>query len=389
MPCSRFIATLGSVRGTGRAAAAALVALGLLWPLAGYGADRALNQRLRDLPDDRWVEIHRQRPADAVSFRRQAHGGSAFDSKRGRIVLFGSDSHGDDWTNSPLYFDVASSTWTRAYPNDDPSTYRVTEAGIPVAGGAEPHPWAMHTFAAVTYDALNDRIVVASYPQHLEPGRFTNALAHLWPKISRHPTWLFDLRTERWRALSSPATHFFPYATAFDSHRAVVVGYRADGIYELPLGEKEPRWSYIAPASKRGYHTNAAYDSRRRRVIVAGSHDSSNDVVIYDPSARRDRVMPTPGVRPSQFQHTPMAFHGRKGLTVLVVDRSPQRSERPGAETWVYDADGDRWMRIETATLPFANGMNYNLHYDPLHDALLLVSGGADGVTAVWALKLR
>jgi hypothetical protein len=33
--------------------------------------------------------------------------------------------------------------------------------------------------------------------------------------------------------------------------------------------------------------------------------------------------------------------------------------------------------------------MNYNLQYDPLHDALLLVSAGADGVTAVWALRLR
>jgi hypothetical protein len=136
-------------------------------------------------------------------FHRQAHGGSAFDSKRGRIVLFGSDTHGLDWSNSPLYFDIASFAWTRAYPDDDPSTYRVSHDGIPIAGTRPPHPWAMHTFAAVSYDALNDRPVVSSYPQHLERGRFTDALAHVWPQIRRHPTWLFDLESQRWRAFLS------------------------------------------------------------------------------------------------------------------------------------------------------------------------------------------
>lgn len=373
--------------GTQRVAAALVVVATLGMPVA-HGADRALNQRLLNLPDDRWVEVHRQRPADTVTFRRQAHGGSAFDLKRGRIVLFGSDTHGGDWTNSPLYFDVASLTWRRAYSNDDPSTYRVTGEGIPVAGSGEPRPWAMHTFAAVTYDALNDRIVVASYPQHLEPGRFTDAMVHLWPKISRHPTWLFDLKTERWRALSGPAQHFFPYATTYDSHRAVVVGYRPDGIYELAMNQQEPRWNYIAPASNRGYHTNAVFDSRRGRVIVAGSHTLSNEIVIYDPSTRRDRIMPTPGVRPPRFQHMPMALHERKGVVVLVVDRTLEPTPGVGAETWVYDPDADRWTRIARATLPFAVGMNYNLHYDPLHEVLLLVSE-ADGVTGVWALKLR
>jgi len=365
--------------------AALLVTAALAIPRA-HAADRPLNPKLLDLPPDRWVEIHRQQPADAVTFRRQAHGGSAFDLKRGRIVLFGSDTHGDDWTNSPLYFDVASLTWSRAYPNDDPSSYRVAADGLPVAGTAARHPWAMHTFAAVTYDELNDRLVVASYPQHLEPGRFTNALADVWPRISRHPTWMFDLATARWHALRSPATHFFPYATAFDSHRHVVVGYRADGIYELAMERKAPRWRYIAPASHRGYHTNAVYDSVRRRVVIGGG---SNDIVVYDPASRRDRIMPAPGVRPPPFQYAPMAFHKRKSLVVLLADRTPQPPLSLAADTWVYDPDADRWTRIDSATLPFACGMNYNLHYDPLHDALLLVSEGADAVTAVWALRLR
>lgn len=53
------------------------------------------------LPSNQWVKLHEQKPDDATHFRRQAHGGSCFDSKRGRLILFGSDTHGRDWTLIP------------------------------------------------------------------------------------------------------------------------------------------------------------------------------------------------------------------------------------------------------------------------------------------------
>lgn len=359
-----------------------------------YADERTINPALRGLAADRWVEIHRQQPHDEVVFARQAHAGSAFDTRRGRIVVFGSDTHGVDWTNSPLSFDVASMKWSRAYPNDHPSTYRVSRDGFPVAGVNGGHPWAMHTFAAVTYDSLNDRLVVASYPQHLEPGRFTDAMADVWPKIRHHPTWLFDLSSDRWRALRSTAMHFFAYATAYDSHRAVVIGYRPDGIYELPMDKAEPEWRRVANASHAAYHTNAVYDSRRRLVVIAGSQALSNDVIIYDPRSRRDRVMRTLGVRPSPFQHAPMAFHERRAVTVVLVDAAFDATGGPDrttdrTETWLYDAGADAWSRVESALLPFGVGMNYNMHYDSLHDVLLLVANHRDGPTSVWALRLR
>jgi len=371
---------------------AAAIALGLLVALAGCApaASRPFNPRLAALPTGRWVEIHRQQPSDAVRFHRQWHGGSAFDTRRGRIVLFGSDTHGDDWTNTPLFFDLASLTWSRAYPDDSPSTYAITPDGLPVAGADGRHPWAMHTFAAVTYDASNDRLVVASYPEHLEPGRFTDAMAALWPKIRRHPTWLFELGPERWRALGPPDVHFFPYATAYDSARAVVIGHRPDGLYEFAVRDRDPVWRRVAGASHTGYHTNAVYDSRRRLVVIAGGNQLSNAIVVYDPAAGRDWKMPTPGARPPAFQHPPMAFHERRGVTVVLVDRpaddTPAIERRPGrTETWLYDAAADAWSRVPGADLPFSCGMNYNLHYDAVHDLLLLVAGEP---TAVWALKL-
>ena len=351
-------------------------------------ADRIFNRALAHQPQGRWLQIHAQQPGDAVTFRRQAHGGSAFDTKRGRIILFGSDTHGADWTNSPLYFDVGALTWKQAYPSDDSATYRVTTKGIPVAGpAAAPRPWAMHTFAAVTYDERYDRLIVASYPQHLEPGRFTDAMAAVWPRIVRHPTWLFDLATERWQPLRSAPVHFFPYATAYDSHRGVVMGYRADGIYELSAHQKTARWRYVAPASRRAYHTNAVYDSWRRRLMVAGSHRMTNDVIVYDPRAGTERLMPTAGVRPQPFQHAPMAFHSGKGVLVVLVDELPH-SRHCDTETWIYDPDVDSWSRIDGATLQGPLGMNYNLHYDSVHNVLLLVRDGEGGGTSVWALKL-
>ena len=348
---------------------------------------KSSNPRLAALPAGKWIEIHRQQPTDAVSFVRQAHGGSAFDSLRGRIVLFGSDTHGEDWTNSPLFFDLASLTWTRAYPDDPPATYQVTADGLPVAGTGERHPWAMHTFGAVTYDAVGDRIVVASSLEHFEPGRFTDAMGHLWGKIERHPTWVFELGPRRWRILDPPDVHFFAYSTAYDASRGVVVGHRPDGIYELAAHERNPVWRRVADAIETGYHTSAIYDSRRRLVLITGGNRLWNTVVVYDPETRRERAMATPGARPPEFQHAPTAFHEGKGVMVVLVDppAAPVGERRAGTETWLYDATADTWSRMEGAALPFPSGMNYNLHYDATHDLLLLVAGEP---TAVWALKL-
>ena len=128
-----------------------------------------LNPSLLDLPKRQWVKIHQQRFSDAVTFKRQRHGGSAFDSRRGQLVLFGSDTHGNDWLNSPVFFDLKQLAWRQLYPSDPLSTYKVTARGLPVAGPEGDHPWAMHTFGAVTYDPAADAIVVASFPRHMVP----------------------------------------------------------------------------------------------------------------------------------------------------------------------------------------------------------------------------
>jgi hypothetical protein len=334
-----------------------------------------------------WTKIHEQRADDPVQFRRQAHGGAAFDVRRGHIILYGSDTHGQDWTNSPLCFDTQALVWSRLYPNDDPDTYTVNERGIPVAGPQRDHPWAMHTFGAVSYDIARDELVVSSYPAHLAPGNFTDRLAAVWPRIDRHPTWTLDLNTNHWQALPGDAVDFFPYATAYDAERGTIIGYRSDGVYEL---SGEPReWQKTAEPGLLGYHNVAVYDSDDDVLIVFGSSDGSNDVIAYDPATGGHEAMPTPGLRPPGTQYLPMAYHPGIKKTVALIDppTNAPAAAAPGCETWLYDYPADRLSRSAVPPLPFRCGMNYNLVYDAWHDALLLVADAPEKRTAVWALR--
>ena len=54
----------------------------------------------QDLRPNRWVEISSDK-----SFPRQQHSGIAYDSLRGRVLAFGSDTHGMNTDNSVREFD--------------------------------------------------------------------------------------------------------------------------------------------------------------------------------------------------------------------------------------------------------------------------------------------
>jgi hypothetical protein len=88
--------------------ACALAALGSTQGL--LGAQLKVSPKLLSLPPNTWVKLHEQQPGDAVRFQRQEHGGSCFDTRRGQLVLFGSNTHGRDWTNSPLLTARCAST---------------------------------------------------------------------------------------------------------------------------------------------------------------------------------------------------------------------------------------------------------------------------------------
>jgi hypothetical protein len=348
-----------------------------------------LNPRILEAEANKWLTLHVQKKGDKCSFRRQAHGGSCFDSKRGRIVLFGSNTHSRDWKNSPFFFDVAREEWSRAYPDDSVKTYKVNEKGLPVAGEKGDHPWATHTFGAVMYDSKRDEMVIACYPGHMRPKKWGRAVKHLWDSVKKHPTWTYSMATGKWKALECKPTTFFPNSAAYDSDRGAVIGHKPGAIYEL---SGEPRkWSGTARGKEiPGWgHDNCAYDSKHKQLVIFGGNSNSNEVAVYDPAAKTLKLMPAKGARPPADQHNPMEFVPGLNQTVVLVDRTPKKdkAEKSTTETWLYDLGKDSWTHLERATLPFACGMNFNLEYDPHHKACLLVATVV-GKTTVFALKI-
>lgn len=343
------------------------------------------NPDLLRLPAGEWVKIHQQSGAASeggAEFKRQLHGGAAFDTRRGRLMLFGSDTHRKDWDNTVRFFDVAALRWSQSYPPDDPQTYRVNADGIPVAGIDGRHPWAMHTFDAVEYDPRSDTLVVSSQPQHMAPDKPWGMDRALWKQIRRHPTWVYSIADRRWRALPGESPKFFPYATTFDPNRNLVVGVNQDGFWEL--GGAPLTWKRLAKGSPKFWHNAAAYDADRDTVVSFGTNRRSNDVWQYRRGDAVGRKMPTPGQRPPGGESVPLVYHpGLQRVVALVANRKAKTTE-----TWLYATADDAWMRVESATLPFNIGMNYHAAYDPRHDLVLLVANMPGDPVAVWALRL-
>ncbi|MCB1957882.1 MAG: hypothetical protein KDG55_19540 [Rhodocyclaceae bacterium] len=342
------------------------------------GEAASLNPALGALPAGRWLKLHETR-----DFTRQEHGGAAFDSLRGRIMLFGSDTHRMDWGNTVRYFDVSALQWSQAYLSDPPETYRVNADGLPVAGAGVERPWAMHTFDAVAFDPACDCLLVASYPGHLDPGKPWGLRSDLWRQIRRHPTWRFHIAEGHWEALASKAEHFFPYSTAFDSARNELVGINPKGVFALTGAQ--PEWLRIAKGAPNAWHTATAYDAGQDTIVTYGTNARANDVWQYRRGDAAMRMMSTPGTRPPGGESVPLAYHPGLGRIVALVANVGANT----TETWLYSTAADDWSRVTSADLPFAIGMNYNLLHDPRHDLLWLVANLPQDPVSVWALRLE
>ena len=344
-----------------------------------------INPELKALPKGTWFKIHQHSGRAGEDFERQAHGGAAFDPVRGRLMLFGSDTHRRNWDNTIRFFDMGSLRWSSAYPPDSFDTYRVNTQGIPVAGIAGDRPWAMHTFGAVEFDPIADRLIVASHPDHMNPNKKWGVDRSLWGQIKSHPTWIYHVGEGRWEPMPLQGRSFFAHATAFDLKRRAVIGARPNGYWELAA--EAPAWKHLAKGTPNNWHISLAYDSGQDTVVLFGTNKKSDAVWQYRRGAKAGMRMQTPGNRPAGDQSVPLVYHpGIQRVTALV-----ERNEGGApavTETWLYATADDTWKRLETASLPFAIGMNYDMVYDPNHELLVLVANLKGDPLAVWVLRL-
>lgn len=336
------------------------------------------------IPENRWLKIHQQSKTDKTSFARQRHSGSAWDSKRQRLIIFGSDTHGENWDNSIYTFNLENIAWRQEYSPTSIESYTVDRSGVPITKSKNgPRPWAMHTFDAINYLPHNDQLVVASYPNHLKPGRFGNWLETLWPKITRHPTWIYDFSKKSWHIVEGKAQQFFPYATAYNTKTNNIIGFRPNGIFEF--NSNTATWAKVGKNSVHAYHTQAIYDAKNDTFLIFGGSQISNDIHTYKAGETKSVKKITVGETPPKTQHTPFAYHKKMAKAVALVDTT---SKDTGAETWVYDLNQNFWEQIETATFPYKVGMNYHMQYSPNYNLLVLFTNARKEPPSVWILRL-
>lgn len=350
-----------------------------------------LNPKLLELPPNVWIKLHQPEHAD---WRRQGHAGIAFDTKRGTLLIFGSNTHGRDWDNSVHEFDPVTLRWETHYPPAPKSSYRADAEGRAIAGSDRLLPWAMHTYDSVVYDPTLDALVVSALPEH-------NPIKREVPQAKIHPTWIYDLNTHEWRILENngnPYPKFFAAASAYDSERDVVVAYKW-GIWEL--GPDRSTWRKATNAFHHRLHYTMEYDSKRKVLAVFGDHRRTNDVWIYKPSPTAGSAgqweKSSPGGDPCpRDQHFPVAFDRDNGVFLIVPDNveyiknehGQTRGQPPiSSSTFVFDPDANRYTRLPNGDLEPLK-MNYMMVYDTRHKVFLLVTGNHSEPATVRALRL-
>ena len=118
---------------------------------------------LDNLPPNRWITYHE---VNDGSWWRQGHAGLAYDSTRGSLLVFGSDTHGEDRDNVVHEFIPDERKWLHHDVESSFDSWKVNRDGYPVAGTTALTPWAMHTSDGVDYDPAKHALVVTASPRH-------------------------------------------------------------------------------------------------------------------------------------------------------------------------------------------------------------------------------
>jgi hypothetical protein len=370
----------------GAAAIGAAAIIGYLFRPADDLPDELANALyLRSLPANRWVKYHEETPR---TWSRQTHAGLAFDTRRGSLLVFGSDTHGENWDNSVHEFHPLRRRWETHYRQAAPETYRADRDGRPIAGDGALQPWAMHVYDTVEYHPQLDALVVAGSPMHNPRGKSV-------PGVKSHPTWLYDLERRTWSAFPNngkPAPVFFGGAVAYDDKRRVLVGYK-HRLWEMDLQAGE--WRQASAEGHHDLHHAMVHDSRRGDLYVFGSYARTNEVWRYRPGGNAGEQGAWQVLRPGgdpcpPYTTVPVAFDASNGVFLLVVDLpEPSRQGRAtAAATYVYDPEANTYARLAQADRE-AVAMNYMMAWDRNHRVFFLVTGRRDGVVTVWALRLQ
>jgi hypothetical protein len=354
-------------------------------------AKKRLNPRLLNLDPNVWIRFNQKK---GISWHRQKHAGIAYDSRRGTVLIFGSDTHGSDWDNEVHEFNPTTERWINHYLRVPKKSYRIDDAGNAVAGTDKLVPWAMHTFDNLIYDPKSDVIWMISQPLH-NPMRKNFSFLN-------NSTWIYDLETHEWKIFKNKgeqSPNFFAHASTYDPDRDIIIAYNKDGVWEI--GPDRDVWKKATDQSFHGIHYVMEYDTKHMRAVVFGDWGGSNEVWVYTPGREAgykghwEKRIPI-GDNCPKDEHFPLAFDNDNGIFLLVPDNKEYEISQTGktgkrrpknSSTFVYDLGKNRYYKLPKGDLgPL--GMNYMMTYDKFHEVFLLITGDYKIPLTVWAMRL-
>jgi hypothetical protein len=337
---------------------------------------------LQNLPANRWVKYHELKGAD---WWRRGHAGLAYDSARGSLLVFGSDTHGEDWDNVVHEFIPGRREWVHHGINAHPDTYKINSAGYPVAGNVDLAPWAMHTYDGVDYDPVLDALVIVASPDH-------NPVRKKRPNPRSDPIWIFQLKTKKWSIFDNNhgPGRYFGAATAYDDMYNNLVICKS-GLWVLNLTKEKLEKIGNAPKC---LHRTMAFDSWRRKINIFGSYRGTSRVSrlnidnFSEESENWEELTPE-GDHCPPYSKVPIAFDEMAGVFLLVVDDAKgSTGEKPdAATTFIYDPGKNTYKKLDDTKLP-AVGMNFMMAWDKIHEIFFLLTGNKKDGISVWALRL-
>jgi hypothetical protein len=275
--------------------------------------------------------------------------GMAYDSTRGRTVLFGgANSFGDTWE-----YDGTTSTWAK------------------IATSGSPSPRQHH---AMAYDSARSRTV-------LYGGEFSGVSGD---------TWEYNGPTATWTQISTTGkpTATYGHGMVYDGARGRMVLFGGDGSGSRYLAETweyggaNATWTRVTTTGAPSGRDDPAmaYDSARGRVVLFGGWTGGNpaltDTWEYSGATSTWTRVTTTSV-PSARNDPAMAYDSVRGRIVLFSGNISGEFAAT-ADTWEYNGAAATWSQLATVGSPPGRGGG-SMVFDAARGRAVLFGGQSDG----------
>ena len=350
---------------------AVLLALAAASAIPAGAQDATRNPKLRDLPDNTWVELCPLEWGAGASEVRWC-----FDTDRKRFVRVGGCT--EKYSNEVYSFEIATEKWTCNLPF-------TMESGMKERPGHGCN-------RGICYDRKRKCVWVYGGATSYSPPGNTRGL---WKGTG-------NLGKGEWEHI--PAIGNMEQAAITvdpDTHRLIILG-EAMGtgrifVYDPDTGklEKGPASPYDDGPDGRGVSLDffpyleyipelkgCLYVSGPTRKIEKANPDAGMVTWLFDPKTLKWKDLAPKGAVPARRKHAGESYDSKNGIVLLYGGRGKEHYN----DTWSYLPKENRWVELQPkASLPKA-GSGMLMAYDPDHNVHVL---GKLNWKSVWVYRYK